>query len=144
MEVQNSTPDQDEELIRGQKDQLPIYETHGGTIRVGGGTPAFQCGLAAFHQFRKGTRPVEFSFIGANAGQQAIKAANVAIRAIRTYTNESWGIIPLWCNVKTKKPDGAEVIKDGCLLRLVQLSDDVGALLGQNAPELDAKVEKSP
>lgn len=122
-----TTPDEaDEAIARGPLDRLPLYKKHPGTIRVSGGTPVFKCGMAAFYQFRKGTQPIEFLFLGANAGQQAYKAANTTIRAIRMYTGKSYTVLPIWTRLEAyDQESGRTKIKETIVFRLVEAKEDI-------------------
>lgn len=57
--------------------ELPLYVTHPGTVKVSGSTvprKAARCAQAFLEEHRKN---VEFLFIGASAGQQALKALGI-------------------------------------------------------------------
>jgi hypothetical protein len=59
------------------KIQLNRYVPHAGTIKVAGSTPTSKAAFCALACFEKGHVPLDFLFIGANAGQQATKAAGL-------------------------------------------------------------------
>lgn len=100
-----------------------LYEFHPGSIRVSGRSKVFATGLSAYHEYIKGTRPVEFVFLGGNAGQQAFKASVVTKRELETMLKKSIGFEPFWCKVEILGPDGASNgIKDASGWRVVELN----------------------
>jgi len=60
-----------------EEHDIPIYEPHEGTLKISGQTPARKAAKCAFHNYTEGKTPLEFFFIGANAGQQAMKATGI-------------------------------------------------------------------
>lgn len=120
-----------------QKTTKPIYVFHQGSIRVSGKSQAFKTGLSAFYEWRKGTRPVEFVFLGGNAGHQAYKAAGVAKREIEAICHIKVAFIPMWSSVitetveehytkthhvKTHVQDSSGVVKDLSIWRIIELN----------------------
>lgn len=55
----------------------PMYECHEGTVRISGKTSPRSAGFCAFVYLQKGVSPIDFFYIGGNAGQQAMKAMSV-------------------------------------------------------------------
>jgi|SRR5688572_16418682 len=53
------------------------YQEHKGTVRVSGSTSPRSAGLCALVYLQKGISPIDFFYIGGNAGQQAMKAMSV-------------------------------------------------------------------
>lgn len=50
------------------------YTEHEGTVRVSGKTTPKSAACCAFAYVQKGVEPIDFFYIGANAGHQAMKA----------------------------------------------------------------------
>ena len=118
-----------------QKVVKPIYAFHKGSIRVSGKSQVFKTGLSAFYEWRKGTRPVEFVFLGGNAGHQAYKAAVVAKREIEATCHTKVAFLPMWSSVitdsvsehytetehvQTRTPDRSGVVKDLSIWRIIE------------------------
>lgn len=99
-----------------------LYEFHAGSIRVAGKSKVFATGLSAFHEYVKGTRPVEFIFLGGNAGQQAFKACAVVKRELERARSVKIAFEPFWCKVEILNNDVPESVKDASGWRIVELS----------------------
>lgn len=109
-----------------------LYKFHDGSIRVSGRSQVFPTAFAAYKEFGKGTRPIEFIFLGANAGQQAFKICMTAKREIEKYFKLKVVFVPLWHTVLTdSKENQPGSIKDAQIWRLVELSLDEGPKEGK-------------
>lgn len=58
-------------------DQIPFYEPHPGTIKISGATESIKAAKCALHYLGNQVSPIDFFYIGANAGQQAMKAMGI-------------------------------------------------------------------
>ena len=56
---------------------IPVYVTHPGTIRVSGATECKKAASCALHYLSQNILPIDFFYVGANAGQQAMKAMGI-------------------------------------------------------------------
>lgn len=137
----------DNRILESKSSGKKLYKFHAGSIRVSGKSQVFKTGLSAFHEWMNGTRPIEFVFIGANAGQQALKASVVAKREIEGATKHRIGFVPLWSTVVTDpRENEAGCEKDILILRLVKLPPSKNALAkmrkAKNAQETASKEVK--
>ncbi len=73
--------------LNSRKNDLPVYEEHAGTIRIGGGTVPKNAGNCAYSYLLNGLECIEFFCIGANANQQATKAMGVFRFAVAANLN---------------------------------------------------------
>lgn len=70
-----------------ERSQLQIYQPHSGTVRISGRTPPASAARHARDTLRgEANRFTDFLFIGANAGQQAAKAAGLLAQFIHEQT----------------------------------------------------------
>jgi len=110
------------EVVAPDVEEKPQYVFHQGSIRVSGKSQVFRTGLSAFHEWRKGTRPVEFVFLGGNAGHQAYKASVVTKREIESVCKTKIAFLPMWSTVMTDSADGRPgELKDVSLWRIEEL-----------------------
>ena len=58
-------------------DTVEEYVEHEGTIRISGQTVPCQAALCAMRFSERGVSPIEFFYLGGNAGQQAMKAMGI-------------------------------------------------------------------
>jgi hypothetical protein len=63
--------------MESRKIKPPLYVEHAGTIRVSGMTSPRSAGFCAFVFLQKGIFPIDFFYIGGNAGQQAMKSMSI-------------------------------------------------------------------
>lgn len=68
------------------EEQLELYRSHEGTIRVGGNTAVHPAAARAWHCFDEGTPAIEFLFMGANAGHNAMKIMNLFMQMVERNT----------------------------------------------------------
>lgn len=59
------------------KTEIPVYAPHGGTIRFKGDTRPADASRSAMHCLMAKMDKIDFIYIGANAGQQAMKAMGI-------------------------------------------------------------------
>jgi len=60
-----------------------VYTEHEGTVRVSGSTLPKQAACCAYSYLQKGIERIDFFYIGANAGHQAMKAMTILSFMIR-------------------------------------------------------------
>jgi hypothetical protein len=60
-----------------EKQDIPLYKEHVGTIRVAGHTAPLRAARCALHFLERQILPIEFMCIGGNAGQQATKSMSI-------------------------------------------------------------------
>jgi len=103
------------------------YSYHRGSVRISGATQVFKIGMDAYNLWARGVRPIEFVFLGANAGHQAYKCAIITCRAInRDFVTKRSRLrvacIPYWTSVVVENRETKEkIIKDCSVLRLVSV-----------------------
>lgn len=99
------------------------YVAHRGTIPVAGHTQPTKCANYAKIVLEEGITPIDFIFIGANAGHQAMKAVGYFARLLRTeYPKATIGFIPMWLLTDVRE-DGDIVRKKAQGWRLVFRKD---------------------
>lgn len=109
-----------------ETEPVEIYRDLGdGTIHVGGDTISIRAANRAFTCWKRGVYPIEFFFLGANAGNQAIKAAQMLIRELKNSLGIYAAVVPRWAATMTKDPFTEKVEKkQGLVLRIVQIPVD--------------------
>lgn len=63
--------------------RYPTYVLHKGTLLIAGSTIPKSAAACAFRHLKAGIAPIEFFYIGGNAGQQATKAMTVFAGLVR-------------------------------------------------------------
>ena len=91
------------------------YVPHAGTVKVSGRSEAIKLAKYALMLVSKGTTPVDFLFIGANAGQQAYKACSITASLMLKHQKIQLSFIPLRFLTDSPERDvlGRAVEKDG-------------------------------
>jgi hypothetical protein len=69
------------------------YIIHDGTVRIAGGTDCKKAAKCALHFLRKGIKVVDFFYLGANAGQQAMKAMGLMRLIFETATEGKMTVV---------------------------------------------------
>lgn len=105
--------------------QIEHYVEHAGTVRISGKTLPKSAGFCAFSYLQKGISPIDFFYIGGNAGQQAMKAMSVFCHLVRQDSNESLFVafVPLrFLTVTKDKVTQTEKDKDAAVWRAFLLT----------------------
>lgn len=58
-------------------ENIPIYQPHAGTVKISGATESIKAAKCALHYLGNNVSPIDFFYVGANAGQQAMKAMGI-------------------------------------------------------------------
>jgi len=107
---------------------VDIYEPHSGSVRVSGGSPAKAAGMCGYHFFKKKQLPVDFYFMGGNAGLQAAKACSVLAMVLKE-ENSYASFIPMRFKMDADDGHGNTSLKDIFVWRLkIEETDDVTEL----------------
>lgn len=105
---------------------IPIYEPHAGTIRISGATESKGAASCALHYLGQEISPIDFFYIGANAGQQAMKAMGIFRYTFERATEGTYTILfqPNRVQTKAKVRDGtdAEMLIDAVYWRSYPVS----------------------
>lgn len=99
----------------------PTYVEHLGTIRVAGTSVPRQVAQAAQALIARGVEPIDFFFIGGNAGQQANKAITILTYQIGIESNDSVtaSFAPLRVMTMTEDAEHTSKEKDASVWRLL-------------------------
>lgn len=92
---------------------IPVYAPHSGTIRISGSTESKKAASCALHYLSQQVSPIDFFYIGANAGQQAMKAMGIFRYTFERATGEQCTILFQPNRVQTRAkafPDSKEEI----------------------------------
>lgn len=102
----------------------PVYAEHEGTIRVAGASKPLLLAQCAQSMITRGVDPIEFFYIGGNAGQQAMKAMTIlAYQIDRESASKTEALFsPLRVLTMTKDDQEHEKEKDATCWRLVLVS----------------------
>ena len=73
--------------------EQPNYVNHEGTIKISGGTDCKKAAKCALHFLRKEIKNIEFFYLGANAGQQAMKAMGLMRLMLETATDGKMTVV---------------------------------------------------
>src|ERR1051326_2455893 len=94
--------------------ELQIYNSHPGTVRISGKTPPKAAACCAFSYLQNGVDPIDFQYIGGNAGQQAMKSMTILAHIIENeMKNAQVAFRPLRFLTQTKDAiTGEEKSKD--------------------------------
>lgn len=68
--------------------EIPLYQSHLGTLRISGSTAPRKAGMCAYHYLNEGVESVEFFCIGANANHNAMKSMGIFMLAVEAETNK--------------------------------------------------------
>lgn len=58
-------------------EDIPLYVVHPGTVKIAGHTECKLAAKCALHHLSRNIGPIDFFYVGANAGQQAMKAMGI-------------------------------------------------------------------
>jgi stage V sporulation protein SpoVS len=98
-----------------------IYVIHEGTIKVSGGTLPKTAAGCAYHYLQRGIQTIEFFYIGANAGHQAVKAMTIFSHIIRRELNDIGEVafVPTRVIALTDDGTGKKTEKDATVWKTV-------------------------
>ena len=101
-----------------------LYVPHPGTLKIGGATRPPKAALCAVRFYERGQVPVDFLFLGGNAGQQAVKACAWAQKLMLSDKGLKVGFVPMRVRVETVDPDTqARMDKVGFIWRMFVVSE---------------------
>lgn len=72
--------------------EIPVYAPHPGTVRISGATDCKKAASCALHYLSQGLT-VDFFYIGANAGQQAMKAMGILRYILERATDQKTTVL---------------------------------------------------
>jgi hypothetical protein len=100
-----------------------LYIEHDGTVRISGRTIPKTAGYCAYTYLEKGVTEIDFFYIGANAGQQAMKAMTIFAKIVREETKSQASVCfePLRFTTITEDEKGEKQRKDATVWRTVLL-----------------------
>jgi len=88
---------------------IPTYDPHPGTVRIKGDTLPRYAANSAFHCFLMQMELIEFTCIGANAGQQAMKSMGLFMMMVeKERPGYSVAFRPLRFSTQTEDPQTME------------------------------------
>ncbi len=100
---------------------IPLYDPHPGTIRISGGTDCRKAAKCALYFLKRGITDVDFFYIGANAGQQAMKAMGIMRNFLEEATEGKCTVLfqpnRVQTNVKDAEQPGVVIVKDAVYWR---------------------------
>jgi hypothetical protein len=98
-----------------------LYIEHAGTVRVSGKTLPKTAACCAYGYLQRGIEKIEFFYIGANAGHQAMKAMTIFSHMVRTELSQAGSVAFLPLRVLTKTDDGTGKLteKDATVWRAI-------------------------
>jgi len=103
-----------------------LYQFHPGSLKISGKTKSHSAGRYAANLWRSGKRPVDFVYLGGNAGQQADKAAHAMMMELAKLFNIIVGFVPMRVMVKTEPDENGKThIKDAFVWRAIPLKEGV-------------------
>jgi stage V sporulation protein SpoVS len=91
---------------------LPTYVTHAGTVKVAGGTVPRKAAWCAFAFMEERRVNVEFLFIGASAGQQALKAIGILTEIFESRWGTDYALVFRPMRFKTAIHSQTEQVPD--------------------------------
>lgn len=87
---------------------IPFYVSHPGTVRIAGHTEALSAAKCALHFLGHAITPIDFFYVGANAGQQAMKAMGIMRYIVESTTQQKATVIFQPNRVRTEVAQGAQ------------------------------------
>lgn len=104
-----------------ESERPPVYKEHCGTLRVAGSSRPLHLAQCAQVLITKGVDPIDFFYIGGNAGQQAMKGMTILAFQIFRESNGSTEALfkPMRVMTLTTDPQHFEKEKDATVWRLV-------------------------
>lgn len=87
---------------------IPLYVSHSGTVRISGASESKKVASCALHFLSQDLGPVDFFYIGANAGQQAMKAMGILRYTVEKYTEGKTTVLFQPNRVQTETQDHAD------------------------------------
>jgi hypothetical protein len=104
---------------------IPVYESHPGTIRISGSTESKKAAACALHYLAQGVDPIDFFYVGANAGQQAMKAMGI-FRYTFERSNDKFTLLfqpnRVQTPAKVRQDSSEETLIDACYWRAYPIS----------------------
>jgi len=109
-----------------QVDDVKLYQFHRGSLKISGTTKSHSAGRYAANLWRSGKRPVDFVYLGGNAGQQADKAVHAMMMELAKLFNIMVAFVPMRVMVKTEPDEeGKSYVKDAFVWRAIPLDQGV-------------------
>ena len=84
---------------------IPDYVKHAGTVTLSGRSAVGKVARYATLLFENDTRPIDFIFIGANAGQQCYKACSIVANVLEEKSGTLVAFYPVRVRTDTLKRD---------------------------------------
>lgn len=113
----------------------PLYTPGVGTIRVSGSGDCKKIAKCALHFINQRKMPVDFFFVGSNAGHQAIKAIGIVTEVMKDTTNEASSLVFEILHVSTQVQEPETKLIDATVLRAYVIRKEMlSSLRIQNSP----------
>ena len=107
----------------------PLYTPGVGTVRVSGSGDCKKIAKCALHFIHQRKMPVDFFFVGSNAGHQAIKAIGIVTEIMKDTTDGASGLVFEILHVSTQVVTPEAKLIDATVLRAYVIRKEMMAAL---------------